>query len=104
MIEITIKRKPDRMVSSVKSQGHSEKSNKGADTICAAVSVLLENLEASILLILKKKIGVQKKDGYHLIQIKKNSPEVQLLAESTILGLRSLQKKYPEYIGIIESS
>lgn len=76
----------------LKVEGHSIK-NTAVD-LCSAISILTENLESSLALLVKANPRVQKSDGYFEVE-SPDEPASNLLFASTLLGLRTLAKKYP---------
>ena len=85
------------------SQGHAGYADHGYDIICAGVSVLTVNTLNSIETYTNDKFKVKQKDGF--IQCKFNgvlSEQSNLLMNSMILGLKSIQQDYGnEYIQVI---
>jgi uncharacterized protein len=82
--------------------GHAGLEKKGADILCAAVSVLSENLGESLQQLLKVDAQVKKDDGFYSVKIKSDqvSRQTELLFSSVLLGMQVLQKQYPERIYI----
>ncbi|MBL8020495.1 MAG: ribosomal-processing cysteine protease Prp [Leptospirales bacterium] len=76
----------------LKVEGHSIKTT--AVDLCSAISILTENLEASLTLLLRKTPRVIKSDGYFEIDTEDDSGS-NLLFASALLGLRTLAKQYP---------
>lgn len=76
----------------LKVEGHSVKHT--ALDLCSAISILTENLETSLVLLLKKSPNVTKSDGYFEIETDDETGS-NLLFASTLLGLRSLAKQFP---------
>lgn len=103
MIEIVVTRDKLGNPEFLSVQGHSHSGSKGNNIVCAAVSVLMENLEAGITLLLRQEIDIIKKDGFHSMDLAGTNRDVALLAESTILGLRTLRQKYAKDLSIIEN-
>ncbi|MCB1172688.1 MAG: ribosomal-processing cysteine protease Prp [Leptospiraceae bacterium] len=87
---------------SVSINGHAGSGPAGSDIVCAAVSVLAENLEASLryLLHMDESMRVQKGSGQHSIELLSNveDPGVQLLFASFDLGLQVLARQHPRKI------
>ena len=80
--------------------GHAQAGPRGSDIVCAAVSVLAENLEDSLQTLLGKKPRAEKSPGYHCITLRDSQPDgaAALLFAATALGLRRLAAQYPERI------
>ncbi|HMU83752.1 MAG TPA: ribosomal-processing cysteine protease Prp [Leptospiraceae bacterium] len=77
--------------------GHSKKTT--ALDLCSAISVLTETLEASIRLIAKQHSNLEKADGYFDLETE-DSPAAQILFAATVLGLRSLEKQFPDALAV----
>ncbi|MCE9600418.1 MAG: ribosomal-processing cysteine protease Prp [Spirochaetia bacterium] len=75
----------------LKVEGHSIKTTEL--DLCSAISILTENLESSLTLLVKANPRVQKSDGYFEIE-SIDEPASNLLFASTLLGLRTLAKQY----------
>ena len=82
--------------------GHSGLSARGSDILCAAVSVLAENLGAGIQFILGKHAVIKEDDGFYSIHLTGEDLDsgTDLLFSSAILGLQNLSGQYPERIKI----
>lgn len=83
-------------------QGHSGHAKKGEDIICSAVSALVENLGLSLTELIGASVEITKSDGYYDIVLTGNDrkDEIKLLFSSTLLGLKTLEKQYPQWIQI----
>lgn len=92
-------------VSGLEVSGHAGLSEPGTDPLCAAVSVLAENLAASIDTLIGAEMEREGRSGYFRMRIreKPENPGVQLLFASALLGFSVLEGQYPERIRI-ESS
>jgi len=80
--------------------GHAGLAEAGEDILCAAVSVLTENLGGSLELLLGLKGRTTKGNGYYKIELKEGDldRDVALLFSSTHLGLAVLREQYPDRI------
>ena len=76
--------------------GHADYAEAGYDIICAAVSALSLNTVNSIEELLKEPIRYEvQEDGFLQCEVlHPDHPGVQLLFESLLLGIRSIQKSY----------
>ena len=83
-------------------QGHSRHAKKGEDIVCSAVSALIENLGLSLTDLIGASAEITKSDGYYEILLTGNDrkDEIKLLFSSTLLGLKTLEKQYPQWIHI----
>lgn len=86
--------------------GHAGLSAAGSDILCAAVSVLMENLEQSLDLLLNVQNQGRKKQGYHSIKlgVREQSAQTGLLMASTVLGMQTLVLQYPGLMQLKESA
>ncbi len=77
---------------------------KGKDILCAAVSVLTENLSHSLQVLLNLPVEIQAEKGLYKTNIGPEhvSDASNLLFASTVLGLRVLAKQFPERLEIKE--
>ncbi len=87
-------------VSGLEVEGHSGLGSPGQDVLCAAASVLVENLGNTFLHILQVEAGIEKAEGYYSIKLNDSdlSRDTEVLFASVILGMKSLQKDYPDRI------
>ncbi|MEQ9362843.1 MAG: ribosomal-processing cysteine protease Prp [Leptospirales bacterium] len=83
-------------------EGHAGLATKGNDILCAAVSVLSENLGGGLQLLLKAPAKIQADNGLYRVEIPlgETSDASELLFQSAILGLRVLAEQYPDRIRI----
>ncbi len=86
----------------LKLKGHAGLSEKGTDVLCAAVSVLSENLGESIQKLLAVKAEISKSSGFYSVKIRESDAgsQTELLFSSVLLGLQVLQNQYPDRIHI----
>lgn len=77
----------------------------GSDIVCAAVSVLTENLGAGIQHLLKIPCRAESEKGYYSLHIEQSNlnRDTDLLLTSAFLGLQTLSEQYPDRIGIKRS-
>ena len=102
MIKITVYRRLNQLTG-FRSEGHAGYAEEGYDIICAAVSVLSVNTVNSIEEFTEDEMDVISGDG--LIELKLDgslSEEGQLLMQSFVLGIQSVQETYGnEYIELV---
>ena len=82
--------------------GHSGLDNPGKDILCAAVSVLAENLGGGIKNILGKNPSIEKSEGFYSVHLDEAQidSKTELLFSTAILGLQNLSEQYPERLNI----
>lgn len=85
----------------VSSEGHAEFAAKGSDIVCAAVSVLIEQLKLTLTSVLGLQIRLEEGPGLARIELKdKPSASTELVFAGFIVTLRALQNSYPKRIDI----
>lgn len=82
--------------------GHAGSGKHGTDIVCAAVSVLVQNLIGSLKALTGDEIGVQMEPGHANIKYGDLSERGRLLIDSFFLGACSVADSYPEHVKIIE--
>lgn len=80
--------------------GHAELSGAGTDILCAALSVLAENLGSSLKELLGLPLEIRKGSGLYSFSLeqRQRSQKSDLLFSSALLGFRVLQNQYPDRI------
>lgn len=103
MIDAKFRRSSGNIVS-VGLSGHAESSNEGYDMVCSAVSAISVTIANGITEILKLKPGIVLKDGFLSIYLEKllieDVQKCQVLLETMLLGLKSIEINYGEYIRV----
>lgn len=92
----------DDIVSGLEVSGHAGLADPGADPLCAGVSVLADNLAASIETLIGAHVEREGRSGYFRIRIPDDAedPGIQLLFASALLGFSVLEGQFPERIQI----
>lgn len=98
--------KPTPRTIGLKLTGHSGLAAAGNDVLCAAVSVLSENLGASLEHLLESPAVINKASGHYevILPATATSQATELLFASTLLGLQALAQDYPERLTIAEEA
>ena len=104
MITVTVFNKKEEIVG-VQLEGHAEYGKKGKDIVCSAVSILYINLVNSLENFTDdaKEINGSEKINFQNV-IMKNMPskEAELLFQSFLLGMTTIERKYgKKYIVIL---
>lgn len=82
--------------------GHANYAETGKDVVCAAVSVLAQNLIKSITNLTRDVIKYQIKPGHIDIEYENLSERGKVLVDSFFIGIISIQESYgDEYVRII---
>lgn len=91
-------------VSGLRVTGHAGTGSPGTDILCAAVSVLVENLGFGLRTILNVDADIDARDGYYAIRLDRSdvTERTDLLFASTILGLKNLAGQYPQRMEFVE--
>ena len=103
MITIVVKYNENHNIKGFSIRGHAGFDESGKDIICSAVSVLATNCINSIETMSVTEFESEIKDGFIDFTIKTNVDETaDILLQSMLLGLRSVQEAYGKnYIEII---
>ena len=98
------KKDTEHYTTALELKGHAELAPSGQDILCAAVSVLSENLAASLKTLLELPVEIKAEKGLYAIQLppKHVSKESELLFSAALLGLGVLAKQYPDRIELKE--
>tara|TARA_Y100001972_G_scaffold107051_1_gene135887 strand:+ start:46 stop:366 length:321 start_codon:yes stop_codon:yes gene_type:complete len=100
VIQIEVTTFPDGRIAGIALSGHAELAAAGSDILCAAVSVLADNLGASLTTLLGMPAQIDSAKGLYRLQIAEtdHSDAAELLFQSALLGFRTLAEQYPERI------
>ncbi|MBN3525668.1 ribosomal-processing cysteine protease Prp [Paenibacillus apiarius] len=107
MIRISIRRKSDRSIESFSIEGHANYAPYGEDTVCAGVSAVSVGAVNAIEALTGIELKCKMKDGFlsgfvPLIEQQDIETKVQLLLESMIVSLRTIEASYGSYLQIKE--
>lgn len=105
MILISIFRNSNKVIKQFIIKGHAYAADPGEDIVCAAVSTLSQTTVLSLHQIVDIDIEYEVKKGYLRCKLPKNltekeSYETKLLIDTMLLGLKNIQKSYPQHIEI----
>jgi uncharacterized protein YsxB (DUF464 family) len=102
VIHIAIESSSGAATTALQVEGHAGLAEKGHDILCAAVSVLSENLGGGLKLLLKAPAKIQTDNGMYRVELplEHTSDASELLFQSAILGLRVLAEQYPDRIQV----
>lgn len=81
--------------------GHAGYAEKGKDIVCAAVSVLFQNLYNSIQALTEDYVKIIIDPGYSRIEYKNLSDHSKTLIDSFFVGICSISEQYPEFVTIM---
>ena len=98
MIRVLIKYEGN-LIDSIEIKGHADMAKSGRDIVCAGASAIvigcLNNLKNP------KSIKITMDDGYTFIRkIDKVSEHDEVVLETLVCGLKTIQEQYPKFISI----
>jgi uncharacterized protein YsxB (DUF464 family) len=107
MVSVQLAVDPQKYYTGFVCSGHAAYAKRGADIVCAAISILTQTVIGALDEILHVSINVESDEATGYLKcIWINSPEeleqVQLLVKTLILGLSAIQKEYPNHISLGE--
>ena len=98
MVTATVVKDPSGYVS-FSCKGHAGFAARGKDIVCSAISVLTINAANSIMTLTDTKISVSENDGFLSWKFDgKCDNKADLLMDSLLIGLRSLEEEYGKYL------
>lgn len=98
MIKIVAFRNKEHIGFEIK--GHADYDDHGYDIVCAAVSILSHTIYRSLVvnLDLEDELDVEIKDGFMTLLLARRGKDVDLLFDTFIEGIRSLEEGYGDFI------
>lgn len=103
MVNASFKRESGSIVS-VNLNGHAGFADEGYDMVCSAVSAVSLTIANGITEVLKVNPKISVKDGFLNIDLKYLSKEdkdrCQILLETMLIGLKSIEMNYRDYISV----
>ncbi len=108
MISVHItRRKPDRRIMRFSIEGHANYANKGKDIVCAGVSAVSVGAVNSVEALAGVQLPASMKDGWLSSEVPEEADasvdaKVQLLLESMVVMLDSIQQSYSRFVKIHE--
>lgn len=103
MIYAVFKRNSGRIVD-VNISGHAESVDEGYDMVCSAVSAISLTIANGVTEVVKVNPYVTVKDGFLNMNLQKltkdDMDKCQILLETMLLGLKSVEINYGEYISV----
>lgn len=86
-------------------KGHANSVSEGYDLVCSAVSAISITMANGITEVAKVNADIKTTDGFLSCNLKNLSSEqihkCQILLETMIIGLKSVEKSYGEYIKVL---
>ncbi|WP_248927393.1 ribosomal-processing cysteine protease Prp [Paenibacillus hamazuiensis] len=108
MIRIAIRRSDDRHIEGFSVEGHAQFDEPGKDIVCAGVSAVTVGTVNAVEALLGVKLGHRMKHGLLKVNVPKQleasvRDQVQLLLESMVVMLKSIEQSYGAYIAMQET-
>ncbi|MEW9096664.1 MAG: ribosomal-processing cysteine protease Prp [Clostridiaceae bacterium] len=104
MIKAVFKKKRDNIVS-FNIKGHANSVDDGYDLVCCAISAISITIANGITEVAKVDADINTEDGFLSLSLEDQDSEqihkCQCLMETMLLGLKSVEKSYGEYIKIL---
>jgi len=105
MIRVTIKRRPDGRIGSFRVKGHALYGDPGKDIVCAGVSAVTVGTVNAVEAVLGIGLEANMKHGLLEVDVPGQADEalaekVQLLLESMVVMLQSIEQSYGAYIAL----
>ncbi|EJE7233562.1 ribosomal-processing cysteine protease Prp [Clostridium sporogenes] len=101
MVNVVFKKENNDIVL-VKMSGHAESTDQGYDMVCSAISAISITIANGITEVLKINPLIKKEDGFLSIDlrscIKEDIHKCQVLMNTMLLGFKSIEFNYGEYI------
>lgn len=104
MVRITIYQNKAGVLTGFTSQGHAGAGEYGSDVVCAAVSVLVINTVNSIRTIAgdsSEALFDEESGEIRCFPEKPENHDTQVLMQSLLLGLQSIEEEYDRYLDLI---
>lgn len=107
MISVTVKRTPPGKITGFICSGHAGSAQRGFDIVCAGVSSLTLTMALALeqILHLRLKVEQNAENGFFDCSWDNESnrfEETELLMKVMLLGLKEIQKQYPDYLKVFE--
>ena len=98
---IKVKKQRNQKMIFISLEGHAGYAQEGYDIVCAAVSILFQNLMFSIKSLTTGELECKKKNNMKQIEIRNLSDQVELLVNSFFIGIQKIAVVYPENVRIV---
>ena len=105
MTTVTILRRQDGSITGFEAKGHAMYAENGADIVCAGISAILQTAVLGITEVLKLDAGYELSGGQAALILSREcdkQKEADIVLETMLCGLKSLQMAHGEYLSIKE--
>ena len=97
----------DGRIAGFKAKGHSGYAERGEDIVCAAISALTQTAYLGITELVKAEVEFSVSDGGLRLMLpsslgEEKREQAELVLGTMLLGLRSVEEKYSDYLKIIK--
>ncbi len=102
MVKIRIERQ-DSKIRQFFAEGHTAFRKKGEDIVCAGISSILQTAILGLTDYLRVDLALRKETGNMSVRLKDPpTKEAEAILETMLLGLRGIEKEYPDRVKISE--
>jgi hypothetical protein len=105
MTSVEILRDADGKICEFRSRGHTGYAEAGRDLVCAGVSSILQTAVLGLEEYLKLSCKVEQEKGHLSCQLERDiflNREIDAILETMVLGLRAIEREYPQYLKVEE--
>lgn len=105
MTSVEILRDGEGKICEFRSRGHTGYAAAGRDLVCAGVSSILQTAVLGVEEYLKLKTKVEQEQGHLHCQLERDiflNREIDAILETMVLGLRAMEREYPQYLKVEE--
>ncbi len=105
MTSVEILRDSEGKICEFRSRGHTGYAEAGRDLVCAGVSSILQTAVLGLEEYLKLKPEVKQEKGFLYCRVERDiflNREIDAILETMVLGLRAMEREYPEYLKVEE--
>lgn len=99
MIRVKVKRQSGRW-QELETSGHAQQAPRGEDLVCAGVSSILIGALNALNQLVPDACDLLMEEAHVKISVKKDSGQVQLLLDSLLIQLQTMEAAYADYIQI----
>jgi uncharacterized protein YsxB (DUF464 family) len=107
VIRVQVRRAPDGSIVEVRTEGHAEFAAYGEDIVCAAVTALVVTALIGLKRVARHPHEGKATSGVAYCRVlpggtAESAMKAQAILETTVLGLRDIEKDYKDYIRVSE--
>lgn len=107
MIKVRVRRRPDGSVLELRTEGHAGFADPGEDIVCAAVTALVVTALLGLQHVAAHPHEGRAESGQAYCRLlpggtPESAVKAQAILETTVLGLKDIEKDYKDYIRVTE--